>query len=71
MKLYQGLTFDTLEVKMKRGLSFHEIPKMLSLMTWFQRQFVVEAKAGGHLPTMKTLFHYNQSAGNINHFPNM
>jgi hypothetical protein len=31
---------------MKRGIPFHEIPEMLSLMTWFQRQFVVEAKAG-------------------------
>jgi hypothetical protein len=31
---------------MKRWLPFHKIPEMLSLMTWFQRKFIVEAKAG-------------------------
>jgi hypothetical protein len=56
---------------MKGGIAFHEIPEMLALMTWFQRQLVVEAKAGGHLAAMKTLFHYNQAAGNINHFPDV
>jgi hypothetical protein len=56
---------------MKRWVSFYEIPEMLPLMTRFQRQFIMKAKAGRHLAAMKTLFHYNHTAGNVNHFPNM
>lgn len=44
-KLYQSAAIDTLEVKMKGRVAFHEIPEMLALMTWFQRQFVMEGKS--------------------------
>jgi len=32
---------------------------------------MMKDETGGHLVAMKTLFHYDQTAGNINHFPQM
>jgi hypothetical protein len=56
---------------MKAFITFHEIPKVILLTAGFQRRFVVKYKARGHLVAMKTLFHYGQTAGNINHLPNV
>jgi len=54
---------------MKGWVAFHKIPEVLSLMTWFQRRLIMKDKAGGHSGTMKTFFHYNQTIGDVNHFP--
>jgi hypothetical protein len=54
---------------MKGWVAFHKIPEVLSLMTWFQGRLIMKDKAGGHPGTMKTLFHYNQTTGDVNHFP--
>jgi hypothetical protein len=56
---------------MKRRIAFHEIPEMLSLMAWFQRQFVMVAETRRYLATMKALLHHNETAGHIDHFPDM
>jgi hypothetical protein len=56
---------------MKRRITFHEIPKMLSLMTWFQRQLVMVAETRRYLAAMKALFHHNHTTGHIDHFPDM
>jgi len=69
IKLYQSTAFVALQVEMKGWVAFHKIPEVLSLMTWFQGRLIMKDKAGGHPGTMKTFFHYNQTTGDVNHFP--
>ena len=56
---------------MKAFVTLHKIPEVILLATGFQGRLMMKDKAGGYLVAMKTLFHYDQTAGNIYHLPQM
>jgi hypothetical protein len=54
---------------MKGFITFHEIPVVIFLMTFFHRRLIMKGEAGRYLAAMRALFHYNHTTSDINHFP--
>lgn len=69
IELYEGIAFGALEVEMKGGVAFHEVPEVLLFVAWFDGGCILEDKTCGGLGAMKTFFHYNQACGDISHLP--
>jgi hypothetical protein len=56
---------------MKAFVTLHKVPEVTLLATGFHRGLIMKNKTGGYLVAMKTLLHYDQTAGNIYHLPQM